>query len=233
MTTCRHRAEKDLLPPIRRCQVKDNIIIIWINEIMRAIVWRPCLLACVSLGFSRCRESKWEENISRIDRGRKTTLAVQERSRPIAAFEMTWKLHEKTKQKGRRTLRLWWHINPSPWCIHGLLASSPRGVVCKWVPGSALSVGQHSVREGPTKWGAKRSGQVWCHTREDLLPLWRASLLQQTNMFAGFVFAHLHAHGFLSSQSLYHHFFTAPPPPPPVVRLWCSSGFLSDFWGTL
>lgn len=57
-----------------------------------------------------------------------------------------------TKQQKREggALGLWLHIKPSPWCIHAFLAPSPRGVVCKWVPGSTLSVWQHSACEGPT-----------------------------------------------------------------------------------
>lgn len=110
---------------------------------------RASLLARASLGFLLTPRVEMREKCFCIDGGRRTTLAVLNRSQPhIAAFKMTWQ--QQNNQKGREVLGLWLHIKPSPRCIHAFLAPSPRGVMCKWVPGSALSVWQHSACEGPT-----------------------------------------------------------------------------------
>lgn len=120
-------------------------------SLVHVFIRQLSLLACWLVPTMRVADTRSEMRRKCFcsDGGRRTTLAVLERSRPhIVAFEMTWKLKKKKKRRG--ILGLWLHIKPSPWCIHALLATSPRGVVCKWVPGSALSVWQHSECEGRT-----------------------------------------------------------------------------------
>lgn len=161
-----------------------------------------------------------------IDGRRRTTLAILKRSWPcIASFEMTWKL--KKKKTGT--------LGPPSWCIHALLAPSPRGVVCKWVPGSALSVWQHSACEGPTDargqavrpslarhpWGLATKTFV----EGQPLPI---------NMFTK-VRPALFSHTYMPMTSLHQafvfivSFFTALPPSSFVMFSWVSFWFFWDF----